>query len=51
MDRQRLAEALAELSSMSDHPAFKTKLGQEFRLDEIGAAMKADGEAKSVLVP
>ncbi len=51
MDRQRLAEALAELSSMSDHPAFKTKLGQEFRLDEIGAVMKADGEAKSVLVP
>jgi len=34
------------LSGMVDHPAFKTRIGQIFPLDQIRAAMKAETEAK-----
>jgi NADPH:quinone reductase len=48
---ERLSAALTMLSGMIDHPAFKTRIRQIFPLDQIGAAMKAETEAKSILVP
>ena len=48
---ERLSSALTVLSGMVDHPAFRTRIGGIFPLDQIGAAMKAETEAKSVLVP
>ena len=50
-DPQRLAAALATLSGVVDHPAFKTRIGAVFPLDQIDQAMKTEGESKSVLVP
>jgi NADPH:quinone reductase len=48
---ERLSSALTVLSGMVDHPAFRTRIGGIFPLDQIGAAMKAETEAKSILVP
>ncbi len=48
---QRLSAALTVLGGMVDHPAFKTRTGETFSLDQIGAAMKAETETKSILVP
>jgi NADPH2:quinone reductase len=48
---ERLAAALTLLSGMVDHSAFKTRIGRIFTLEQIGPAMKAETEAKSILVP
>jgi NADPH:quinone reductase-like Zn-dependent oxidoreductase len=50
-DPARLADALTAISALADHPAFRTRLGERFSLDQIDAAMKNEREAKSVLVP
>jgi NADPH:quinone reductase len=50
-DSARLAEALTAITAIADHPAFKTKLGQQFRLDQIDEAMAAEGEGPSILIP
>lgn len=49
-DPKRLAAALTALSDRIDHPAFRTRAGQTFALDQIAAAMSAEGEGKSILM-
>ncbi|HEY1719866.1 MAG TPA: zinc-binding dehydrogenase [Magnetospirillaceae bacterium] len=50
-DAQKLAAAMTAISSMIDHPAFKTKQGPQFGLDQIGAAMAVEGAAPAILLP
>jgi NADPH:quinone reductase-like Zn-dependent oxidoreductase len=50
-DPKRLAAALTALSEGIDHPAFRTRIGQSFGFDQIAAAMSANSEGKSILMP
>ncbi len=50
-DPKRLATALTVLGDGIDHPAFLTRTGNSFALDQIAAAMSADGQCKSILMP
>jgi NADPH2:quinone reductase len=52
-DPEKLATALLGLQSCIDDPLFKTRVGQEFRLDQFDAAMSYETVpgAKAVFVP
>ncbi len=52
-DEAKLTAALEDLESCIGDPLFHTRIGQEFRLDQIDAAMahEATPRAKAVLVP
>ncbi len=52
-DRQKLNAALSDLRGVIDDPLFTTRIGKEFRLDQIDEAMKFESApgAKAVLVP
>ena len=52
-DSARLAAALGEIEKIIDEPLFRTRIGEEFRLDEIDRAMSyqsTDG-GRALLVP
>lgn len=52
-DRQKLGAALLDLQGVIDDPLFTTRIGKEFRLDQIEEALRFEATpgAKAVLVP
>lgn len=48
----RLAHAIKEIESLIDNPVFRTRIGKEFRFDQIGEAMayETGSGARAVLV-
>ncbi|WP_322015685.1 quinone oxidoreductase family protein [Paraburkholderia sp. J12] len=52
VDKDRLVRALQALEGVIDDPMFTTRIGQEFRFDQIGQAMAYESRpgAKAVLV-
>ena len=52
-DPEKLAAALLGLQSCIDDPLFKTRVGEEFRLDQFDAAMSYEIVlgAKAVFIP
>ncbi|WP_158813887.1 zinc-binding dehydrogenase [Methylocapsa sp. S129] len=51
-NREKLGAALSDLRGLIDDPLFRTRIGKEFRLDEIDEAMRFEATpgAKAVLV-
>jgi NADPH2:quinone reductase len=52
-DPARLAAALSEIEKIIGEPLFRTRIGDEFRLDEIDQAMsyRSTGGGRALLVP
>jgi NADPH:quinone reductase len=52
-DPEKLGAALSDLRGVIDDPLFRTRIGKEFRLDQIDEAMRFESApgAKAVLVP